>query len=288
MSIAQLFIGYAHKSCNTEQVKEAFENALNEDGIVARVDFRTKKNDRGEDFFVFFIHFDHENRQLQHMHAEIAKHGFVTLVYAREWDRRRNAYVERYWKVLAYKQKEVTAPAEFVPRLMSLEEASAAGISAPKKPAKALPAYLAAKVAAEAPLTNLEMAQVIQSETKKILPLNLEAALDAAWAKAAEPTDGWSESIDFGEAPPPPVLRRTETYASEPELTEAEKAQANALAAQLVKKHVEFTLIEPSGKERRKAEKRPRLENSFAALSIDEKPDPLDDANWEGIGQPVA
>jgi len=278
MATAQLFIGYAHKSCNTEQVKEAFENALNEAGIVARVDFRTKKNDRGEDFHVFFIHFDHENRQLQHMHAEIAKHGFVTLVYARDWDRRRNAYVERYWKVLAYKQKEVAAPAEFVPRLMSLEEAEAAGISAPKKPVKLasadalqdekcggkkpLPAYLAEKVAAHAALTNLEMVMVAEAKPVEAKPLTTEELYGNA-----------SLDWDSESPPPPPVLRRSETYVVPPPLTEEE---LTVRAEKLKNKRAEFCA-------RPKRRRSDPVENMFSKLSVND--DPLNtDENWDAIG----
>ena len=131
MSAMQLFIGYAHNSCESAQVAETFENALNEQGIVEQVDFRVKKGSKGEDFKIFFIHFHHENRQLQHMMSEIKRHGFSVLTYAQQWDKKQNRYVERYWKVLPFVKKEPTET-KFVPRIMTLEEASAAGISAPK------------------------------------------------------------------------------------------------------------------------------------------------------------
>ena len=219
-TVSQLFIGYAHASCTTNQVKDAFENALNEEGIVERVDFREKQNDRGETFFCYFIHFARENRQLQHMQAEIAKHGFVVLTYDRVWDRRQSKYVDRYWKVLPYVKKEAPTEAKFVPRLMSLEEASAAGIAAPKKKAAALceaepsggkPLHpnLAKKVAEHQPLTNLEMAQVIQS---KPLPLTTEQLF-------ASNLDWDSDSKVEEELPPippkPPVLRRSPSTAKE-------------------------------------------------------------------------
>ena len=133
MSSVQLFIGYAHNSCDATQVAAVFENALNEDGIVEKVDFRVKKGSKGEDFKIFFIHFHHYNRQLEHMISEIKRNGFVVLTYARQWDKRLGKNVDRYWKVLPYVKKESPDnESKFVPRIMSLDEASAAGISAPK------------------------------------------------------------------------------------------------------------------------------------------------------------
>jgi len=133
MSSVQLFIGYAHNSCDAVQVAETFENALNEDGIVEKVDFRVKKGTKGEDFKIFFIHFDRTNRQLEHMLGEIKRNGFVVLTYARQWDKRLGKHVDRYWKVMPYVKKESPdTETKFVPRILSLGEASAAGITAPK------------------------------------------------------------------------------------------------------------------------------------------------------------
>lgn len=260
MATSPLFIGYAHKSCSPEQATSAFENALNEDGIVARVDSRDKKNDNGEDFKVFFVHFDHKNRQLQHMYDEIARHGFVVLTYAREWDKRRGGYVERYWKVFAYKTKQTPAPAAFVPRLMTSEEATAQGISAPKKTAAA------------------------ETKTIKLVQTSSPDALDEEGSK---PANDWTAipnmEWDIENPPPPPTLKRSERYVG-PELTEEQKARANDYADELMKKHVQFTLVQAEKSERRKAEKRQRVgENMFAALSLDDKPDPFDDDNWDAV-----
>ena len=135
--IDSLFIGYAHSSCSPQQVKDAFENALNEAGIVKGVDELIKKNQYGQDFKVFFIHFNRSNRQLQHMVDEIARHDFHVITYARDWDRRNSRYVNRFWKVFAYKPKpkpQESAPstAEFVPRMMTRDEIQTLGIIAPK------------------------------------------------------------------------------------------------------------------------------------------------------------
>ena len=140
MSITQLFIGYAHKSCSPEQVKDAFEGALNESGIVSKVDVREKTNQKGETFKIFFIHFERTNRQLEHMLEEIKRHNEYFLTYERFWDKKKwnyetesyGMYNHHFWKVVEYKKKEQAAPVAFVPRLMTRAEAETAGISAPK------------------------------------------------------------------------------------------------------------------------------------------------------------
>jgi hypothetical protein len=128
-----LFIGYAHKSCSAELVKDTFENALNQEGIVSRVDEKTKTNRQtGEEFKVFFVHFNTPNRQLDHMLAEIKSNGFNILVYASQFDKHKGKSVERYWKVFEYKEKPKPEAQKFVPRIMSLAEAQEKGITAPK------------------------------------------------------------------------------------------------------------------------------------------------------------
>lgn len=133
-----LFIGYAHKSCSAEQVKDAFENALNQEGIVSRVDEKTKTNRQtGEEFKVFFVHFNTPNRQLEHMITEIKTNGFNILEYASEYDKRKGKSVVRYWKVFEYKEKPKPEEQKFVPRILTLAEAQEKGITAPKVRAEA-------------------------------------------------------------------------------------------------------------------------------------------------------
>lgn len=133
VKIPSLFIGYAHESCSPEQVKDAFENALNETDIVKGVDELVKTNKFGQNFKVFFVHFNRSNRQLDHMNDEIVRHGFQVLTYQRDWDRRSGKYTDRYWKVFAYKAKpQEPVPTSFIPRLMSRAEIQDLGISAPK------------------------------------------------------------------------------------------------------------------------------------------------------------
>ena len=270
-TVSQLFIGYAHASCTTTQVKEAFENALNEDGIVARVDFREKQNDRGETFFCYFIHFARENRQLQHMQAEIAKNGFVVLTYDRVWDRRQAKYVDRYWKVLPYIQKEKPTEAKFVPRLMSPEEASAAGIAAPKKK----------EISSEVALTNMQMAQAVLAKSNKTKPS--QASVSALATESGErvpakvlplpltteqlyasnldwDSDFKNEPAELPEIPPlPPTLRRSPSTAKE------------------------YGMPTPSKRRRSTSDE---AENAFAALSLAEN-DSEEESDAVEFGAPI-
>jgi len=270
-TVSQLFIGYAHASCTTAQVKEAFENALNEDGIVARVDFREKQNDRGETFFCYFIHFARENRQLLHMQAEIAKNGFVVLTYDRVWDRRQAKYVDRYWKVLPYIQKEKPTEAKFVPRLMSPEEASAAGIAAPKKK----------EISSEVALTNMQMAQAVLAKSNK--PNPSQASVSALATESGEKapakvlplpltteqlyasnldwdSDFKNEPAELPEIPPlPPTLRRSPSTAKE------------------------YGMPTPSKRRRSTSDE---AENAFAALSLAEN-DSEEESDAVEFGAPV-
>lgn len=270
-TVSQLFIGYAHASCTTTQVKEAFENALNEDGIVARVDFREKQNDRGETFFCYFIHFARENRQLQHMQAEIAKNGFVVLTYDRVWDRRQAKYVDRYWKVLPYIQKEKPTEAKFVPRLMSPEEASAAGIAAPKKK----------EISSEVALTNMQMAQAVLAKSNKTKPS--QASVSALATESGEKvpakvlplpltteqlyasnldwdSDFKNEPAELPEIPPlPPTLRRSPSTAKE------------------------YGMPTPSKRRRSTSDE---AENAFAALSLAEN-DSEEESDAVEFGAPI-
>ena len=270
-TVSQLFIGYAHASCTTTQVKDAFENALNEDGIVARVDFREKQNDRGETFFCYFIHFAHENRQLQHMQAEIAKNGFVVLTYDRVWDRRQAKYVDRYWKVLPYIQKEKPTEAKFVPRLMSPEEASAAGIAAPKK--KEFPSGVA--------LTNMQMAEAVLAKSNKTKPSQASVSALATESGEKAPvkvlplpltteqlyasnldwdSDFKNEPAELPEIPPkPPTLRRSPSTAKE------------------------YGMPTPSKRRRSTSDE---AENAFAALSLAEN-DSEEESDAVEFGAPV-
>ena len=271
----QLFIGYAHNSCESGQVAEAFENALNEQGIVEQVDFRVKKGSKGEDFKIFFIHFHHENRQLQHMVSEIKKNGFSVLTYAQQWDKKQNRYVERYWKVLPFVKKEHTET-KFVPRIMTLEEAEAAGISAPKIKTEA-PKTEAPKT--EAPKTPEKSASKTEAPNKpeKSKPLPLEP-VPSCWKEVTPPSSGWDDSLP--EVPPEkPKLIRQVAVKTNPQMDEMDAIESL------------FTPKPKAKRSRRRSS--PEPENLFAKLSLDEtntdetKPDTKPD-EFEGVGTVVS
>ena len=127
MSFASLFIGYARASCTAENVKSTLENILGPN-IIERIDEAVKKDTKGYDFKMFFIHFKATSTQLEHTYKRITKEGFVALVYDTEWDRRNGAYVQRYWKVTLYVKKE--KPVTVEPHIMTAEEVAL--ISPPK------------------------------------------------------------------------------------------------------------------------------------------------------------
>ena len=248
----KLFIGYAHRSVTSEKVKDAFENALNEDGIVSKIDLREKSNDRGEVFFCYFIHFQRKNAQLEHMLKEIEKNGFVVLTYARDWDKRKwndathsyGAYVERYWKVLAYTEKpKTTTSATFVPRLMTLTEAQAAGITAPKK-----------KIADA--VTNV--VEAVIANTNKPAKL-CQASLDA-----------WRDEVCGGK----PALTTEQLYASNLEWDSDDKLPEIPPVPPVLCRNDPDDEVPPPPPVLRRESKRPRnmddIENSFASISFEE------------------
>ena len=251
MSSVQLFIGYAHNSCDAVQVAEVFENALNEDGIVEKVDFRVKKGTKGEDFKIFFIHFHHTNRQLEHMIGEIKRNGFVVLTYARQWDKRLGKNVDRYWKVLPYVKKDSDAETtKFVPRILSLGEASAAGISAPKTKTKT------EEPKAEEPKAEEPKAEKPKTENK---PLPLDSA-PTCWKQVDPPSSNWDDA-PLPEVPPEkPKLRR--------EIAVQTNTQSDEMAA-----IEELFTPKPKAKRSRRRTS-PEPENMFEKLSLEEtKPD---------------
>ena len=127
MSFASLFIGYARSSCSVESVKTTIEH-IRGPNIVDRVDEAVKKDTKGYDYKMFFIHFKATSTQLEHTYKRIAKEDFVAFVYDTEWDRRKwnnetqayGAYVQRYWKVTLYVKKD--KPVTIEPHIMTAEE----------------------------------------------------------------------------------------------------------------------------------------------------------------------
>jgi hypothetical protein len=121
-----LFIGYARSTCTTEQVKEVFNNIMDED-IVTSVDECVKKDPKGYEFKIFFVHFSQTNHRLQNIIDRIGKEGFVPIVYNTEFDKKVGTRVERYWKVLPFTPKPIKVSDV---RIMTEEEAAA--ITRPK------------------------------------------------------------------------------------------------------------------------------------------------------------
>ena len=141
---SSLFIGYARANCTIESVKATIEAILGPD-LIDRVDEATKKDTKGYDYKMFFIHFKATSSQLNHTYSRIDKETFVAFVYATEWDKRKwephtqsyGAYVQRYWKVTRYVKKEKIA---IVPHIMSAEEvATSRNIDPEAKRAKVMP-----------------------------------------------------------------------------------------------------------------------------------------------------
>jgi hypothetical protein len=124
---SSLFIGYARTTCTTAQVKDVFNNVLDDD-IVTRVDERIKKDTNGYDYKMFFVHFSHTNGDLELMMARTVKEGFVPIIYDTEYDKKLGERVERYWKVLPFAPKPVKPTGI---RIMTEEEA--ARLARPKR-----------------------------------------------------------------------------------------------------------------------------------------------------------
>ena len=125
---SSLFIGYARSNCTTEQVKNVFNNVLDDD-IVTNVDERVKTDDKGYEFKMFFVHFSHTNHRLENMVQRIAKESFVPIIYKTEYDKKLGERVERYWKVLPFNPKPKPIEMSGI-RIMTEEET--ARIARPK------------------------------------------------------------------------------------------------------------------------------------------------------------
>jgi predicted methyltransferase len=125
---SSLFIGYARSTCTTQQVKDVFNNVLDDD-IVTNVDERVNTDSKGYDFKVFFVHFSHTNHRLLQFKARIEKEGFVPIIYKTEYDKKLGERVERYWKVLPFNPKPKPVEVSGI-RIMSEEET--ARIARPK------------------------------------------------------------------------------------------------------------------------------------------------------------
>jgi len=97
---SSLFIGYARTTCSIAQVKEVFNNVLDDD-IVSSVDEHIKPGKDGFDYKIFFVHFSHTNHRLEQMKTSISKDGHVETNYT-EYDKKLGKKVNRFWKVFPY------------------------------------------------------------------------------------------------------------------------------------------------------------------------------------------
>lgn len=130
MSSTSLFIGYARANCDRAQVQTVLAPLV---GVMDRIDETTRKDSKGYDYKMFFIHFAVSNPELDKVIARISKEDFINIVYDNQWDKRKwnddthsyGAYTQRYWKVTLYvkKDKPVT-PNASMPHIMSVEEAA--------------------------------------------------------------------------------------------------------------------------------------------------------------------
>jgi hypothetical protein len=128
MSSTSLFIGYARSTCDRAQVQTVLEPLV---GVMDRIDETTRKDSKGYDYKMFFIHFTVTNPELDSVIARIKREDFINIVYDTQWDKRKwndethsyGAQVPRFWKVTLYvkKDKPVVAPVS-MPHIMSAQE----------------------------------------------------------------------------------------------------------------------------------------------------------------------
>ena len=129
-STSSLFIGYARSTCDRAQVQTVLAPLV---GLMDRIDESTRKDSKGYDYKMFFIHFAVSNPDLETVLARITREEFINIVYDTQWDKRKwndntqsyGAQVPRFWKVTLYVKKDKPmAPAAPVsmPHIMSAEE----------------------------------------------------------------------------------------------------------------------------------------------------------------------
>ena len=131
MSSTSLFIGYARSTCDRAQVQTVLAPLV---GVMDRIDETTRKDSKGYDYKMFFIHFTVNNPELDKVVARLQREEFINIVYDSQWDKRKwndntqsyGAQVPRFWKVTLYvkKDKSITALTTPVsmPHIMSPEE----------------------------------------------------------------------------------------------------------------------------------------------------------------------
>ena len=126
-STSSLFIGYARSTCDRAQVQTVLAPLV---GLMDRIDETTRKDSKGYDYKMFFIHFAVSNPELETVLARIKREEFINIVYDTQWDKRKwndntqsyGAQVPRFWKVTLYVKKDKPAAPVSMPHIMSAEE----------------------------------------------------------------------------------------------------------------------------------------------------------------------
>jgi len=126
-STSSLFIGYARSTCDRAQVQTVLAPLV---GLMDRIDETTRKDSKGYDYKMFFIHFAVNNPDLDKVVARIQREDFINIVYDTQWDKRKwndntqsyGAQVPRFWKVTLYVKKDKPAAPVSMPHIMSAEE----------------------------------------------------------------------------------------------------------------------------------------------------------------------
>ena len=129
MSSHSLVIAYARATCDRAQVQTVLFPLV---GMMDRIDETTRKDSKGYDYKMFFIHFAVNNPELDNVVARIGKEDFINIVYDTQWDKRKwnddtqryGADVDRYWKVTLYAKKDKPVTATAMPHIMSVEDAA--------------------------------------------------------------------------------------------------------------------------------------------------------------------
>lgn len=124
-----LFIGYARSTCDRAQVQTVLAPLV---GLMHTIDETTRKDSKGYDYKMFFIHFAASNPELDNVIARIGKEGFINIVYDNQWDKRKwnddthsyGANVPRFWKVTLFVKKDKPIAPISTPHIMSAEDAA--------------------------------------------------------------------------------------------------------------------------------------------------------------------
>jgi hypothetical protein len=117
-SMASLYIGYARMDCDTILVRKTFASILGSDYIESILQtVKNDKVDKNRRHKTFHIMFQANAPGLQEIIDRIKTEYMIKLVYDIDWNKIRQTYVERYWKVYIY-APYVSAKDSFKPYIM--------------------------------------------------------------------------------------------------------------------------------------------------------------------------